>query len=101
MSNSNSSQQLHGSDLSPPIAEYRKYGYNIDSIEELKSRFLCIFCFLLIREPIQLTECGHRSCRGCFDVRAAATADGNITCPCEDCDVITNKNQVWNLFQNH
>jgi hypothetical protein len=94
MSNSNNSQRSNESDLSPSISEYPKCGYNIDDIGEVIRKFICIFCFLIIREPIQLTECGHRSCRGCFEFRVATTSDGNIKCPCDDCGEITNKNQV-------
>jgi len=93
MTSKNSSQQQHGSDLPPPTTEYSKCGYDINNIEELSSRFICIFCFLLIREPIQL-ECGDRCCRGCFEVRAAVAPNGNITCPRDDCQEITNKNKI-------
>jgi len=94
MLSSNNSQQSNESDLSPSIAEYKKYGYDIEGFEEINQRFICIFCNLIIRDAIQLTECGHRCCRGCFEVRAAVSIDGNITCPCVDCHEITNKNQV-------
>jgi hypothetical protein len=94
MNSNNNSQQSNGSDSSPHISEYPKYGYNVDGIEEIHRRFLCIFCLLIIREPIQLTECGHRSCRDCFESRAERSTDGNVTCPCDDCHEITNRDQV-------
>jgi hypothetical protein len=81
-------------DSSPSsTSEYPKCGYNVDGIADFLLRFKCIFCLLIIREPIQL-KCGHRSCRGCFEVRAAADPDGNVACPDEDCDEITNKTEV-------
>lgn len=99
MINSNSTQQANGSDLSPSISEYPQYGFDIDGIEEINPRFKCIFCSLMIRDAIQLSECGHRSCRGCFEVRADKATDQNVICPCEDCHLITNKSQVRNILQ--
>lgn len=85
-------------DNSSSASNYPKYGYIVDNITEILPRFKCIFCFLLIREPVQ-AECGHRSCRSCFEVRAAAVPDGNVTCPCDDCDEITNKSQVRKILK--
>jgi hypothetical protein len=94
MIDSNNFLEDNVSDLLPSMSPYAKCGYDVDDIEKFDSRYKCIFCSLIIREPIQLTECGHRSCRGGFDIRAATTTDGNVTCPCEDCQLITNKNDV-------
>jgi len=96
-----SNNSSNGADLSPSISGYPICGYDIYGIEETNARFKCIFCFFIMREPIQLTECGHRSCRECFEIRAAKTTDGNVTCPIEDCNQITNKNQVGTIFSNH
>jgi len=75
-------------------SEFELYGYEIAHLTEINPRYRCIFCLLIINNPIQLTECGHRSCRDCFEIRANRTADGNVTCPVEDCQLITNKNEV-------
>ncbi len=102
MINSNNLQHSNVADSSPLISEYPKCGYIIDGLEETNSRFKCIFCSLIMREPIQLTECGHRCCRECFEIRAAKTTDGNIACPSEDCEhQITNINQVGKFFSNN
>ncbi|CAF1078601.1 unnamed protein product [Adineta steineri] len=90
MDDNNNSQQSSQSTVSLSL----KPGYNIDDIDKANSRFKCIFCKLIIRDPIQLTECGHRSCRNCFDERANKEPDGNVTCPCDDCHIVTNKSQV-------
>ncbi|CAF3444999.1 unnamed protein product [Rotaria socialis] len=76
------------------ISPYPKCGFDVDDIENKNSRFKCIFCSLLIQEPIQLVECGHRSCRGCFEARAAVAPDENVTCPYDDCNIKTNKSQI-------
>ena len=97
MISSNTSQEANVAALSPTISdsEYPRCGYDIDDLNNTNPRFTCIFCFLIVRDPIQLTECGHRACRECFDIRAAKTADGNIACPSADCDhQITNKTKV-------
>ena len=91
MTSSNPSQQLVRSDFSPSPFEH---GYDVDGLEEINPRFICIFCSRIIREPIQLIECGHRSCRECFEHQAATTTDGNVECPCEDCHEKTNKDNV-------
>jgi hypothetical protein len=102
MINSNNLQHSNVADSSPLISEYTKYGYVTYDLEETNSRFKCIFCSLIMREPIQLTECGHRCCRECFEIRAAKTTDGNIACPSEDCEhQITNINQVGKFFSNN
>jgi hypothetical protein len=94
MVESKRTQQEHPLESSFLESEYPECGYEIDGIEKIKSRFKCIFCLLVIQEPIQLIECGHRSCRVCFESRAAKVLDGNVTCPYDDCHQVTNKNQV-------
>lgn len=91
MADSASSQRNNEDESS--TSSYQKFGHIVDDILAISSRFLCIFCILIIEDPIQL-ECGHRSCRKCFEIRAAATADGNVKCPYEDCNTITNSTQV-------
>ena len=88
-------QQSNVAASSPPISEFPKCGFDVENLDKINPRFKCIFCDLVIREPIQLSECGHRSCRECFELRAAKTIDENITCPVADCEYpINNKNQV-------
>jgi len=51
-----------------------------------------------MKEPIQLTECGHRGCRGCFESRAAVAINGKMTCPAEECKCDFDKNDVRTVF---
>ena len=88
----NNSQEANVADLSPTSSEYPACGYKIDDSDSINPRFKCIFCSQIVRDPIQLTECGHRGCRECFDLRAAKAADGNIACPVKDCE-----NQITNI----
>ena len=94
MVDQNNIPQRNEHDLTISSIEYPKYGFEVDGIEELDVKFKCIFCLLIIQDPIQLITCGHRSCRGCLEVRAATVADGNVICPLDDCHEISNKNQV-------
>ncbi|CAF1454114.1 unnamed protein product [Rotaria sordida] len=94
MVDTNNTPPRSESDSSLPTSSYPKYGYEVDTIEDINPRFKCIFCFLVIQNAIQLTECGHRSCRGCFEVRAAAVADENVECPVDGCHATTNKSQI-------
>ncbi len=74
--------------------EHSPCGYSIYEIDKADIKWKCIFCFLIMKEPIQLTECGHRCCKGCFQARAALSPDDIMTCPIEDCDIQFHKNQV-------
>ncbi|CAF1931031.1 unnamed protein product [Rotaria magnacalcarata] len=94
MVDSSDSQLSNEHVSSSSISPYPKCGFDVDDIENKNSRFKCIFCSLLIQEPIQLIECGHRSCRGCFEARAAVAPDENVTCPYDDCNVKTNISQI-------
>ncbi|CAF3606472.1 unnamed protein product [Adineta steineri] len=51
-------------------------------------------CGYLVDEPIQFVECGHRSCKGCFESRIAAATNGQVTCPDEDCNYQFDRNQI-------
>lgn len=75
-------------------SERFSYGFEVDRLAEFHSRYHCIFCSLIINNPIQLTECGHRSCLDCFKTRADETTDGNVMCPVDDCHAITHRNSV-------
>jgi len=80
--------------LQPPRSEHLLCGYKTYLTEEADNKWKCIFCKLIIKEPIQLTECGHRACKGCFESRAAAAIDGNMICPVEDCKIEYIKTQT-------
>ncbi len=42
-------------------------GYNIQNKESINSENICSHCLLLIRDPVQLIDCGHRICQSCLD----------------------------------
>ncbi|CAF1034674.1 unnamed protein product [Adineta ricciae] len=94
MGDSYNIQQENEAVSSASTPEYTKYGFNVFGIETIDSRFKCLFCDFVIKEPIQLVECGHRICRGCFDVRAATVENGRVKCPQKDCGEFANKEQV-------
>jgi len=73
---------------------FLRCGYPVHNIGTYEKRWICLWCSNMIKEPIQLTECGHRMCRGCFESRAA-TMDAQETRPCPDpmCDKPFQKDQ--------
>lgn len=42
-------------------------GYNAIFVEDLEKNYECIVCYSALREPVQLSECGHRFCMSCFE----------------------------------
>ena len=44
-----------------------KTGYEVDPIEAVGRRYECQICLLILRDPVQLSECGHRFCKLCID----------------------------------
>ena len=75
------------------ITDYTLCGYPVNNINSYDEKYICPYCSLIIKEPIQFTECGHRACRGCFEQRAA-TADETMVCPVGDCETKFHKDQV-------
>ena len=83
------------SDSISSLSEHERCGYMIHNIASIINKWKCVYCFYLIKEPIQLTECGHRACRGCFESRAQlAAADEPMTCPNVDCATSFDRSQV-------
>ena len=41
-------------------------GYDATFVDEVHEELKCAVCHLVLRDPIQLSECGHRFCRGCL-----------------------------------
>ncbi|CAF4263032.1 unnamed protein product, partial [Rotaria sordida] len=35
----------------------------------LDSKYICPVCTLILRDPVQLSKCGHRQCQSCFDAQ--------------------------------
>jgi hypothetical protein len=40
-------------------------GFSLQNKESLTSIYICSHCSLLLRDPVQLTDCGHRMCQSC------------------------------------
>ncbi|UJR08383.1 hypothetical protein I4U23_012654 [Adineta vaga] len=51
-------------------------GTRVQNIDSFQSIYICPKCSLLLRDPIQLTDCGHRLCQSCADEQS----DDIITC---------------------
>lgn len=42
-------------------------GYDYQFLEPLSEDFTCVFCHLALKNPLQVEDCGHIFCKGCFD----------------------------------
>ena len=93
-----SPQQSNISTSSVPISELLRCGYNIFQLDKIANKWKCSYCQWIMKEPIQLTECGHRGCKECFESRAALATDGMMTCPVEECLCAFHKDQVGIVF---
>ena len=81
-------------DMTSPDGHFR-CGYPAYNMNKYEARYVCLWCSFLIKEPYQLTECGHRVCRGCFESRAATMVeDEERPCPDSTCESPFRKNQV-------
>ncbi|CAF1098537.1 unnamed protein product [Adineta steineri] len=63
-------------------------GFNTSNRDTFSSNYICIICSLLLRDPIQLTECGHRQCKSCIDTQHQKI----IICPA--CQIPTSIHKV-------
>ena len=42
-------------------------GYHYEFVNEVPDRLKCSICLFPLKDPIQVTKCGHRFCRKCID----------------------------------
>lgn len=42
-------------------------GYDYDFVSDIPGELVCVLCDLPLRNPVQLSACGHRLCQSCFD----------------------------------
>ena len=42
-------------------------GYECSFISEVPEDLICSVCHFVVKEPIQLENCGHGMCKLCFD----------------------------------
>ena len=53
-------------------------GYEIASVEPLKSGLKCLECKLVLRDPVQTDE-GDRLCRTCYDkIKLTGVSEGGV-----------------------
>ena len=56
-----------------------KGGYDVEFVNEEPSNIKCCICKLVLREPMQAEQCGHRFCRSCVqDGKKRYANDNNI-----------------------
>ena len=97
MASNNILKQVEAS-VSSGASDHAPCGYTTYGMETIDARYKCIYCTWIMKEPIQLTECGHRCCRGCFEFRAAVAPDGILICPVNECETKFVKDQVKIIF---
>ncbi|CAF1098343.1 unnamed protein product [Adineta steineri] len=44
-------------------------GFKTSNRDKFSSNYICPTCSLLLRDPVQLSECGHRQCQSCIDTQ--------------------------------
>ncbi|UJR22220.1 hypothetical protein I4U23_025284 [Adineta vaga] len=44
-------------------------GFDTRTINTFDTQFICQKCVLILHDPVQLTECGHRLCKSCVDIQ--------------------------------
>lgn len=98
MAKSETNSQPDPKNVSPSVELHLKCGYHVFDIGKINDRWKCIYCQLIIKEPMQLTECGHRCCTGCFKSRAAVVVNDDMICPEDDCKVPFHKDQVRRIY---
>ena len=40
-------------------------GFSSANIKSFNREYICTHCLLLLRDPVQLIDCGHRFCQSC------------------------------------
>ncbi|CAF4672408.1 unnamed protein product, partial [Rotaria sp. Silwood2] len=48
-------------------------GFNAKNLHSLDTKCICPVCLLILRDPVQLTGCGHRQCQTCLNVEQETT----------------------------
>ncbi|CAF3692052.1 unnamed protein product [Rotaria sp. Silwood1] len=63
-------------------------GIDAKNKHSLDTKYICSVCSLILRDPVQLSECGHRQCQSCFD------AQHEITIKCRQCQSETSRSEI-------
>ena len=67
--------------------------HDIEFVEELPDHFKCTICTCLLKDPIQLANCGHRFCSSCFEDLKEHSVQNDVRCP-NDRNIV-NANEVF------
>ena len=41
-------------------------GYDFLFVNDVSDELICVVCHLVLKELLQLVQCGHRLCKSCF-----------------------------------
>ena len=65
------------------MQEVKQCGFDVSFVEEISVEYKCVFCHLVIRDPVQIMSCGHRFCASCFDEYKTRTEKqhNQLLCP--------------------
>jgi len=65
------------------MQEVERYGFDVSFVEEIRDEYKCVFCCLVIRDPVQIMSCGHRFCARCFEAYKKHTEEqcNQLLCP--------------------
>ncbi|CAF1258259.1 unnamed protein product [Rotaria sordida] len=63
-------------------------GYRVQNTESFNPTYICSYCLLLLRDPVQLIDCAHRMCQSC-----ANELEGDMI-TCSECHEKTNRNKL-------
>ena len=44
-----------------------KRGYDVELLNTVDRKYACQICLLILRDPVQLSECVHRFCKPCMN----------------------------------
>jgi len=62
-------------------------GFDAKNKNILDKKFICPTCSMILRDPVQLVNCGHRICRSCLP-------EHRITVQCSQCQKETSPNDI-------
>lgn len=78
------------------LAEEHEDGFDAKFASSVPEYYKCPLCFFVLREPIQVMQCGHRFCRPCFKrVVQHSESVGELLCPI-DRDIVN----LQNVFED-
>ena len=49
-------------------SNFEKGGYDVEFVGNEPNHVTCCICLLVLREPMQARQCGHRFCKSCVDL---------------------------------